>query len=147
MPRAELSSHIERSPDEVFAFVSEPANNASWRSNVESTVWLDDGPMRIGRRGRQTARVLGRRMTVEAVIVEWDPPRSVRWRVVQGPATVDSWYRVEPEGTGSRVTGGAEGEMHGFFGRILNPLVAPVMKRQARGYLEKLKQILEQPPE
>ena len=101
MATGEASIHIDRPPDEVFAFVADPANNPLWRKNVIRTEWLDDGPMRVGRRGRQTARLLGRPWTVEAEVIEWDPPRSATWRTVQGPVSVRSWVRVEPDGAGS----------------------------------------------
>jgi len=60
MAHGEASSRIDRPPDEVFAFVGDAANNRLWRKNVVRTEWLDDGPMRVGRRGRQTAHLLGR---------------------------------------------------------------------------------------
>lgn len=143
MARAELSTFIDRPPEDVFAFVADPANNPSWRSYVESSGWLDDGPMRVGRRGYQTSRILGRRMTVEAEIVEWDPPRHVTWEAVQGGATVRSWVTVRPERGGSFVTGGAEGELNGWLGRLLTPFAARMMVGQARTSLVKLKAALE----
>ena len=109
MAHGEASIHIACPPDEVFAFVGDATNNPKWRKNVVQTVWLDDGPMRVGRRGRQTARLLGRRWTVDAEVAEWDPPRHVAWRTVQGPVSVRSWIRVEAAATGSLVSGGADG--------------------------------------
>ncbi len=143
MTRAELSIYIERDPAEVFAFVAEPANNPKWRSYVVESRWLDDGPMRPGRRGYQTSRILGRKMSVEAVIVEWDPPHYVLWQAVQGSATVRSWVRVVPQGTGCLVSGGAEGELNNPVMRLLTPLAARMMVRDARSSLVKLKAALE----
>jgi hypothetical protein len=131
MGRGEASIHVERPPDEVFAFVADAANNPLWRKNVVRTEWLDDGPMRVGRRGRQTARSLGREITVEAVVDEWDPPRSAAWKTVQGPVNVRSWCRVEPDGTGSLVSGGAEGGFLGPIGGLLTRLAVPRMIKQA----------------
>ncbi len=82
MARPELTIHIDRPPEGVFAFVAEPANNPRWRSYVESSTWLDDRRMRVGRRGRQTSRSIGRRMSVVAEITTWDPPRHVTWQAV-----------------------------------------------------------------
>jgi carbon monoxide dehydrogenase subunit G len=143
MARGEASIRIDRPPDEVFAFVADAANNPAWRANVVRTEWLDDGPMRVGRRGRQTARLLGREWTVEAEVVEWDPPRHVAWRAVQGPVKVRSWARVEPDGAGSRVSGGADGGFTGPIGGLLTRLAAPRMIRQANVDLATLKARLE----
>jgi polyketide cyclase/dehydrase/lipid transport protein len=143
MAKEEASIHIERPPEEVFAFVGDAANNPTWRKNVVRTEWLDDGPMRVGRRGRQTARLLGREWTVEAEIVEWDPPRSATFRTVQGPVTVRSWYRVAPDGTGSLVTGGGDGGFTGPLGGLLTRLAAPRMVKQAEIDLRTLRDRLE----
>jgi hypothetical protein len=143
MAHGEASIHIARPPDGVFAFVADAANNPKWRKNVVRTEWLDDGPMRVGRRGRQTARLLGREWTVDAEVVEWDPPRIAAWRTVQGPAAVRSWVRVEPDGTGSLVSGGADGGFTGPIGRLLTRLAVPRMVRQAAVDLQTLRGLLE----
>jgi hypothetical protein len=143
MAHGEASTYIDRPPDEVFAFVADAANNPKWRRNVVRTEWLDDGPMRVGRRGRQTARLLGREWTVDAEVVEWDPPRSVAWRTVQGPVSVRSWARVEPDATGSLVSGGADGGFTGPIGRLLTRLAVPRMVRQAEVDLQTLRGLLE----
>jgi hypothetical protein len=55
VPKAELSSHIDRSPEDVFGYVTEFTNNPKWRRNVIDTWWIDEGPTRPGRRGGQAA--------------------------------------------------------------------------------------------
>jgi uncharacterized membrane protein len=138
------SIHIERPADEVFAFVAEAENNPRWRSYVVETTWLDDGPMRVGRRGRQVSRVLGRPMSVIAEIVDWDPPRHVAWQAVQGFATIRTDCTVEPEGAGCRLTVRAAGELNGRLLRLLAPLAVAVARRQAASDMVRLKTALEQ---
>ena len=143
MARGESSIRIASPPDAVFALVGDAANNPRWRRNVVRTEWIDDGPMRVGRRGRQTARVLGREYTVEAVVVAWDPPRAATWQTVQGPARVRSWVRVEPDGDGSIVRYGADGSFLGPIGALLTRLAVPKMIRQAQVDLTTLNGLLE----
>lgn len=143
MAHGEASIHVERPPDEVFRYVADAANNPAWRKNVVRTTWLDTGPMRPGRRGRQTARLLGREWTVDAEIVVWDPPRGAAWRSVQGPVSVRSWVRVEPDGSGSLVRGGADGSFAGPIGALLTQLAVPGMIRQAQADLKVLRDHLE----
>jgi len=143
MARAEASIHVERPPDEVFALVGDAANNPQWRRSVVRTEWLDDGPMRAGRRGRQTSRLLHRNWTVEAVVDAWEPPRHVAWRTVAGPIAVRSWYTVEPDGSGSLLGGGAEGGFRGPLGGLLDRLAVPGMVRQANADLRALRDYLE----
>jgi hypothetical protein len=145
MAQAEASIHIECPPEDVFGVIGDAANNPSWRKNVVRTEWLDDGPMRVGRRGRQTAHIVGRDWTVEAQVMEWDPPHSATWRTVQGPASVRSWCRVEPEGSGSLVTYGGDGSFLGPLGALLTRLAVPRMTKQAQVDLETLRRRLESP--
>lgn len=143
MAHGEASIWIDRPPDEVFSFVADAANNPLWRKNVIRTEWLDEGPMRVGRRGRQTARLLGREWTIEAEVVDWDPPRFVAWRSVQGPVAVRSWLRVTAEDEGSLASGGADGGFTGPIGRLLTRLATPRMISQANVDLATLKDRLE----
>ena len=146
MALAEACIHVERAPEGVFAVVGDAANNPGWRRNVVRTTWLDDGPMRVGRRGRQTSRLLGREWTVEAVVDAWDPPRHVAWRTVAGPFDVRSWYTVEPDASGTLLRGGAEGGVRGPLGRLLTRLAVPGMVRQANADLRALRDHLESQP-
>ena len=82
-------------------------------------------------------------MSVEAEIIEWDPPRHVTWETVQGSATVRSWVTVKPDGSGSMVSGGAQGELNGLVGRLLTPIAVRMMVSQARTSMVKLKAALE----
>lgn len=137
------SIHIDRPADEVFTFVADAENNPRWRSYVVETTWLDDGPMRVGRRGRQVSKVLGRPMAVVAEIVEWDPPRHVAWQAVAGFANVRTDCTVEPEPGGCRLTIEAEGEFGSRIMRLLSPLAIGVARRQADGDVKRLKTALE----
>jgi hypothetical protein len=141
------SIHIDRPAVEVFEFVADAENNPRWRSYVVETQWLDDGPMRVGRRGRQVSKVFGRPMAVVAEIAEWDPPRHVARRAVAGFATVRTDCTVEPEVGGCRLTIVAEGEFERPILRLLSPLAIAVAERQADGDVKKLKANLEARPE
>jgi carbon monoxide dehydrogenase subunit G len=143
MAKGSGSIHIDRPADEVFAFVADAENNPRWRSYVTETRWLDDGPMRVGRKGVQVSRVLGRRMEVEAEIVEWDPPRHVAWQAFAGSALVRTDCWVEPEDGGCRLTISAEGDFTNPVMRLLSPLAIGMMKRQSDRDTKKLKAALE----
>jgi hypothetical protein len=54
VPKGELSTHIDRSPEDVFDYVIEFTNNPRWRRNVIDTWRIDDGRTRpVGAAGRR----------------------------------------------------------------------------------------------
>ena len=60
MPELTYRATLDHPPDAVFAFVADAENNPTWHEHVRETRWLDDGPTRLGRRGRQTGYLFGR---------------------------------------------------------------------------------------
>jgi hypothetical protein len=51
---------IDRSPEEVFGFISVRANDPVWMASVTVSEWLDpDAPMAVGRRGRMVMQATG----------------------------------------------------------------------------------------
>lgn len=144
MATATASVAISRSAAEVFAYVSQAANNPDWHAHVVETVWLDDGPMGPGRRGRQTSKVLGRRYEVIAEIVDWEPPRHVSWATMVGGADVRTECTVDPSGHGCVVTLTTAGQFTGGLLRLLSPVAIALMRRQTQSDMARLKAILEE---
>jgi uncharacterized membrane protein len=104
MPTATYAGVIQAPPEEVFAFVADAENNPSWHEHVRETHWIDEGPTRLGRRGRQRSRLWGRDWEFVAEIVEWDLPGHVAFQVIEGYGVRTS-ITVEPAERGaSRVT-------------------------------------------
>ena len=104
MPTATSTGIIQASPEEVFAFVADAENNPSWHEHVRETRWIDEGPTRLGRRGRQFGHLWGRDWAFVAEVAEWDPPNHVAFQVIEG-YRVRTSIGVEPAGAGaSRVT-------------------------------------------
>ncbi len=137
-----MAIRVGRPVEEVFAFVADVENNPRWRAAVVETRWLDPGPTKPGRRGEQTSRVMGRRYSVVAEVVDWDPPHHVSWATTAGGADVQTHVRVEPAGEGSLVTLEAVGAFTGMW-RLLTPLAARMLRRQSRTDAERLQALLE----
>ena len=132
------SVHIDCEPAVVFDFVSNVENNPRWHPYVKATAWLDDAPTRVGRRGRQTSKLLWFRYTVEAEVLEWDPPRRVVWGTVAGDATVRTACDVTPEPGGCRLALWTEGEFTNPLLRLLSPVLIASLKRKALADLRRL---------
>jgi uncharacterized protein YndB with AHSA1/START domain len=116
------SAEIARSPDDVFAYVTDPKRLPEWQESVVRAE-SSDTPARIGTRARVTRRVGRREMTQSAELAELTPP--TRWAVrgLDGPVRGNVNGRIDPldNGTRSRVTIELDLEGHGI-GKLLVPL-------------------------
>ena len=100
MPELTYRATLDHPPGVVFDYVADAENNPTWHEHVRETRWLDDGPTRLGRRGRQTGRLFWRDWHFVAEVAEWDPPHLVAFQVIEG-TRVRTTIRVEPSGDGT----------------------------------------------
>ena len=140
MIRVEASVVIDRPPEEVFAYATDPANAPAWQSSaLEASV---DGPLQAGATGREVRKFLGRRMESTMRVEEYEPPRRFALQVTSGPVPFHIQQTIEPAGEGSRVDVVMEGEPGGFF-KLAEPLVERGVRRELEGNFATLKDILE----
>src|SRR5688500_309256 len=96
------SIEIERSPDDVFAYVTDPSRFADWQDPVVSARELDSGPMQEGSRISLTRRIGKREQTMTSQLTEYSPPRSYGFRVTDGPVRAVGKGLLEPLDAGKR---------------------------------------------
>jgi uncharacterized membrane protein len=143
--RVEESIIIDRPAEEVFAFISDRANDPVWMKSVTESEWLDPAePLGIGRRGRMVMQAMGRREFLDEV-TEYEPGRRIAHRSVAGPMQLHTACIAQPAGTGCRATVLYEPErLPGrMLGRMTAPLTARIVRRNFRADLARLKDLLE----
>jgi uncharacterized protein YndB with AHSA1/START domain len=120
---------IDRSPQDVFAYVTDPSHFPEWQDAMVSARLEGGGPVQQGSRVQLTRRVGRREQTMTSELTEYSPPRSYAFRVIDGPVRAVGKGRFEPLGEGDRTrfTFELDFEGHGL-GRLLVPLV---VRRQA----------------
>jgi uncharacterized membrane protein len=120
---------INRSAEDVFAYIDQLERHSEWQDSLISTKVETDGPVRVGTRATSVRRVPGRTQAVAYEITEHDPPRRMAFRGVGGPVRPVGTVTVEPAGEGrSRLTLELDLRGHGLLGL----LVAPLARSQAR---------------
>ena len=130
--RAELTIEIARTPEDVFAYLTDVSNLPAWQAGVKSAT-LRDG------RIEESRTLLGRELHTELEIVEREEPRLFTLRALDSPVPFRVRHELEASGDGTRLTVTAEGDVPGFAEGLLRRRA----ERQFRKDFERLKRILE----
>jgi uncharacterized protein YndB with AHSA1/START domain len=125
------SVEISRTPEEVFAYVTDPTRFTEWQDAVVSARVMDSNPVKQGSKVALTRRMGKREQTMTSEITEYSPPRSYAFRVTDGPVRALGKGRFEAldNGARTRFTFELDFEGHGI-GKVLVPLV--VRKQAAK---------------
>jgi uncharacterized protein YndB with AHSA1/START domain len=136
------SIEIDRRPEDVFAYVTDPSHVSEWQESAVSVRQEGTGPVADGTRVVVTRRVGRRDMAMTVELADLNPPRSWSVRGVDGPVRGMFKGTIDPlrDGAASRVTMVLDFEGHGL-GKLLVPLV---VRRQASREMPKNQQTLKQ---
>jgi carbon monoxide dehydrogenase subunit G len=130
--RAELTIEIARTPEEVFAYLTDVSNLTAWQTGVKSA------SLRNGRI-EESRSLFGKEIDTTLEIVEQEEPHLFVLRTLDGPLRFTVRHQLEPTGGGTRLTVTAEGKVPGFAASLL----ARGAEKQFRKDFERLKEILE----
>jgi uncharacterized protein YndB with AHSA1/START domain len=122
------SIDVARTPEEAFAYVTDPSTMPEWQQGCVSG-HMDGPTTRVGSKCTTVRKIGGREREAVTEITEYDPPRRWADRGVSGPIRAIVGVTVEPlsDGSKSRVTISLDFAGHGI-GKLLVPLV---VRRQA----------------
>jgi uncharacterized protein YndB with AHSA1/START domain len=140
--RFETQVSIDRSVEEVFAYVAEPTNLPSWNSAVRfvrRASSVQGAPP--GSQFSMTRELPSGTAVNELEVVENTPPRRFAIRTISGPTPFLYRYSFAPENGGAVIGLSAEVELG--TSSLLAPLVARAVRRGVDSNLEMLKGILE----
>jgi carbon monoxide dehydrogenase subunit G len=130
--RAELTIEIARTPEDVFAYLTDVSNVPQWQAGVKSST-LRDGHI------EESRSLLGRELHTRLEIVEQEKPRLFTLRALNSPVPFSVRHELEPAGGGTRLKVTAEGDVPGFAAGLL----ARRAEKQFRKDFARLKEILE----
>ena len=132
--RVEQSFTVARPPREVFDYMTNPANLASWQTSKVSVEPLTDGPPRKGYRIKERTKIGLRQWDQVVELTEFEPGRALSTHIVEGSTPVDGrWTFQANDAGGTDVRFVAEGRLTGAM-RLLEPLVERGVARSFRHY-------------
>jgi len=141
MIRFELSLHVARPLDEVFAYWSDPHNLPRWQSGIQGIEV--DGEVGAGCRWTVQRKALGKTASMRGGYTAFEPNARLCERTKAGPVltTIDS--RFAASGSGTTVTTSVEVELGGALGRLGEKVAKVPIRKQAEGDQARLKKLLE----
>ena len=98
---AETSITIQRAPEDVFAFLSDPRNDPLWCSRVRSVQALGDGEYRVI---HKPLRIQPRPYELRMRLLATEPPQRLRWEETDRDGTLVVDYLLSPAPGGARFT-------------------------------------------
>ena len=140
--KIERSILIDRPVGEVFNFVHDPRNDASWQTTLIESNQVDDGPLRVGTQIRERRRFLGIQVEMTKEITEFEPTRRSAFKMVAGGAPMSGAYTLESLDGATKLTATGYVEPRGFF-KIAEPLFTSMAGRELEASLGHLKELLE----
>lgn len=138
---------VDRSPEDVYAYITDPSHLPEWQLSAVKAEPLDEGPVHVGSRVRVTRRIGNREMPMTVEFDRLDPPYSWDLHGIEGPVRPRTHGEIEPldDGRRSRVTIEIDFEGHGL-GKALVPLVVrPQVRKELPRDEQLLKECLERP--
>ncbi|HEY7525788.1 MAG TPA: SRPBCC family protein [Candidatus Limnocylindria bacterium] len=140
-PSAEYAVTIDRSVEDVFAYVADGENCSAWRPGVVDIKRI--GGEGLGARYAQGVRgPMGRRIAADYEVTAFEPNRRIEFQTTTGPARPHGRYLFAADGGGTRLSFALEATLDGLSGLFMGGAVQRTMNDEVRT-LDNLKRVLE----
>ena len=134
---------IERPIAEVFAFVTDTANDPAWHTDILEARKTSVGPIGSGTTWHLRFKPAMGVSEGDAEVVTFEANRMEVMRSVVGPMQPTLTYLFEPTDGGTRFTRRVQIKVSGIM-RVMEPMMRLMTPKGNAGFLANLKQVLEQ---
>jgi uncharacterized membrane protein len=141
MIQHEVTIHLNRPVEQVFAFLMDIGKLSTWQSNLIKMESITEGPLRAGSRFREVRRLGRKESEIQAEITAFEPNRRFETKTLTRPHVTVSYF-FEAENGGTRLKHKFVMLTSGFM-RLLEPMIASSIKKESELDFETLKRILE----
>jgi len=136
---------VDRSIDEVFAFLADGTNDTKFSPRVQSIRKTTDSPIGVGTVFESTVKDAGMKTNRKFELTEFDAPRKIRWteRSKNAVTVPEGGYDLEPAGDNqTKVTIHNTFAGHGF-GKIVVGAAARAARKDAPAFAQRIKTAVE----
>jgi hypothetical protein len=136
---------INRSPQDVFDFLSNPTNVPKWQPTIQLAEWTSTGKPGVGSTYKQVIKFLGRNSESVFAITSWNPPNLYSYKASKLPFPVDNIetiFSLTAKENGTQVICDAQIETVRAF-QFIEKSIGKQAEKQDRINLENAKQLLE----
>lgn len=137
------STTIDRPVEDVFAYVTDTANDPAWHTDILEARKTSDGPIGTGTTWHQRIKPFMGVSEATAEVVAFEPHRMEVLRGVAGPMQPTLTYLFEPADGRTTFTRRVEIEVSGMM-RLMQPIMRMMMAKRNAGFVANLKRVLEQ---
>ena len=141
MIQHEVTIHLNRPVEQVFAFLMDTGKLSTWQSSLIKTEQITEGPLRAGSRFREVRRLGRRESEIQGEITVFEPNKRFETKTLTKPQVTVS-YSFEAEDGGTRLKHKFVMLTSGLM-RLLEPLIAGSIKKESASDFETLKRMLE----
>ena len=141
MIQHEVTIHLDKPVEQVFAFLMDTSKLSTWQSNLIKSEQLTEGPLRTGSRFREVRRINNKETEIQGEITALEPNKHFETKTATKPQAMVS-YSLDPEQGGTRLKYKFVLITSGMM-RLLEPMIASSIKKGTESDFETLKRILE----
>lgn len=141
MIQHEVTIHLNKPVEQVFAFLMDTSKLATWQSNLIKSEQLTEGPLRMGSRFREIRRINNKETEIQGEITALEPNKRLETKTATKPQAMVS-YSLDPEQGGTRLKYKFVLITSGLM-RLMEPVIASSIKKDTEADFETLKRVLE----
>ena len=141
MIQHEVTIHLNRPVEQVFAFLMDTTQLTTWQTNLIKIDKITEGPLRMGSRFQEVRRRGRKESRIQGEITAFEPNKRFETKTSTKPQVTVS-YLLEPEEGGTRVKHKFVMLTSGFM-RLLEPMIAKSIREENNMDFENLKRVLE----
>jgi len=142
MINLDIGTLIDKPVNDVFTFITNPANMSKWNSAVVSLEQVTPGAVGMGTKFKSVGEMMGRRIEGEMQVVAFEPDSKYGFQMDAGPVQVNVTLTFKTVGTGTKLSLNAQGNPGGLF-KLAEGVMQGRVKSMMEENLARLKSVLE----